>query len=120
MAPSDTPKGGAGQLVGERFRLIRPLGQGGMGAVWLAGQTALRTPCAVKLLHASAAASAEARARFEREAVAAARLRSPHVVQIFDHGVWQGAPYIAMELLDGEDLAQRLRCVGSLPPRDTA
>ena len=44
----------------------------------------------------------EAQSRFEREAKAAASLRSPHVVQILDHGVWDGTPYIAMELLDGE------------------
>ncbi len=50
----------------------------------------------------------EAQARFEREAKAAAQLRSPHVVQILDHGVCEGTPYIAMELLDGEDLGKRL------------
>src|SRR5690606_10628420 len=60
---------------------------------------------------------AEAHARFEREAKAAAQLRSPHVVQILDHGVWQGRPYIAMELLDGEDLGKTLaKAGGRLPP----
>jgi serine/threonine-protein kinase len=109
-----------GLLVADRFLLVRPLGQGGMGAVWLAQQTALQTPCALKFLHGSVASSPEIRSRFEREAVAAAQLRSPHVVQILDHGVWDGMPYIAMELLDGEDLSQRLQRLGKLPARDTA
>jgi serine/threonine-protein kinase len=108
-----------GIIVAERFRLLRPLGQGGMGAVWLAQHTGLDIPCAVKFIHEEAAQSPEIRARFEREAKAAAQLRSPHVVQILDHGVWQGAPYIAMELLEGEDLGQRLQQRGVLSPRET-
>ena len=115
-----TPLPCGGQLVAGRFRLVRPLGQGGMGSVWLAEQTALRTPCALKFLHPSVAVAAEMRARFEREAVAAAQLRSPHVVHILDHGMWEGAPYIAMELLEGEDLDQRLERGGALPARETA
>jgi serine/threonine-protein kinase len=59
------------------------------------------------------------RMRFEREAIAAARLRSPNVVTVIDHGVWEGVPYIAMELLEGEDLSVRLRRVGCLSPRET-
>jgi serine/threonine-protein kinase len=109
-----------GMVVADRFRLERPLGQGGMGSVWLAQQTALDVPCAVKFIHAEAAASPEIRARFEREAKSAAQLRSPNVVQILDHGIWEGAPYIAMELLEGEDLAARLRSRGRLDPRETA
>jgi serine/threonine protein kinase len=109
----------AGLVVADRFRLVRPLGQGGMGAVWLAHHTSLDVPCAVKFIHEEAATSAEIRRRFEREAKAAARLRSPHVVQILDHGVWQGAPYIAMEHLDGEDLAHRLHRSGALSPKET-
>ena len=109
----------AGLVVADRFRLVRPLGQGGMGAVWLAQHTGLDIPCAVKFIHEEAARSPEIRARFEREAKAAAQLRSPHVVQILDHGVWEGAPYIAMEFLEGEDLDHRLHARRFLPPRDT-
>jgi serine/threonine-protein kinase len=109
----------AGIVIADRFRLVRPLGQGGMGAVWLAQHIGLDVPCAVKVIHAEAAQSPELRARFEREAKAAAQIRSPHVVQILDHGVWEGAPYIAMELLEGEDLGQRLHRRGVLPPHET-
>ena len=60
-----------------------------------------------------------ARARFVRGARSAANLRSPHVVQIFDYGVDDGSPYIAMELLQGESLAQRLHRDGKLSPEET-
>ncbi|MBX3192927.1 MAG: protein kinase [Labilithrix sp.] len=95
-------------VVADRFRLVRMIGRGGMGSVWQAMHLGLDTPCAVKFIEGELANVAEAHARFEREAKAAAQLRSPHVVQIFDHGVWQGRPYIAMELLDGEDLGKRI------------
>jgi serine/threonine protein kinase len=109
----------AGALVAERFRLVRPLGQGGMGSVWLAQDVSLETPCAVKFIHGEAAESAEARARFEREAKSAAQLRSPNVVTILAHGVSEGTPYIAMEYLEGEDLEHRIERAGRLSPQQT-
>ncbi len=108
----------ANVVIAERFRLSRQLGQGGMGSVWLATHLALDIPCAVKFIEGEIAQLPEAQARFEREAKAAAQLRSPHVVQILDHGVWQGTPYIAMELLDGEDFGKRLQKIGRMPPAD--
>ncbi len=90
-----------------------------MGAVWLAQHTGLDVPCAVKFIHEHAAQSSELRARFEREAKAAALLRTPHVVQVLDHGVWNGVPYMAMEYLEGEDLGQRLQRRGVLSPQET-
>ena len=109
-----------GRLLSGRYRLLSKLGQGGMGSVWRAEHVALRTIAAVKLIDPSIAESAEARARFEREAQAAASLRSAHVVQILDYGVDDGLPYIVMELLQGESLADRLERVGRLEPRETA
>jgi serine/threonine protein kinase len=100
---------GPGVIIAERFRLERPLGKGGMGTVWRAHHQALDIPCAVKLIRAGADEMFDLRARFAREAKAAAALRSPHVVTILDHGEWEGTPYIAMELLEGEDLARRLK-----------
>jgi hypothetical protein len=108
----------ANVVIAERFRLNRQLGQGGMGSVWHATHLALDIPCAVKFIEGEIAQLPEAQARFEREAKAAAQLRSPHVVQILDHGVWMGTPYIAMELLDGEDFGKRLQRVGRMSPND--
>jgi serine/threonine protein kinase len=110
-----------GLVVAERFRLVRMIGRGGMGSVWQAVHLSLDQPCAVKFIEGELGNLAEAHARFEREAKAAAQLRSPHVVQILDHGVWQGRPYIAMELLEGEDLGKALlRAGGKLPPGQVA
>jgi serine/threonine-protein kinase len=106
-------------VIADRFRLIRPLGEGGMGAVWLAHHNRLQIPCAVKFMRPEVAAEPAYRDRFDREAIAAAQIRSPHVVQILDHGVWEGAPYIAMEYLEGEDLAARLARRGRLSPEET-
>jgi serine/threonine protein kinase len=106
-------------VVADRFRLVKMIGRGGMGSVWQAMHLGLDTPCAVKFIEGELANVAEAHHRFEREAKAAAQLRSPNVVQIFDHGVWEGRPYIAMELLEGEDLGKRLaRRGGKLSPAE--
>ena len=103
-------------VVAGRFRLSRLIGQGGMGSVWQATHLGLDIPCAVKFIEGEMAQHPEMQMRFEREAKAAAQLRSPHVVQILDHGVCEGTPYIAMELLDGEDLGHRFARVGKMPP----
>ena len=102
-------------VVAGRFRLKRLIGKGGMGTVWEASHLRLDIPCAVKFM--DMATITEAYSRFEREAKAAAQLRSPHVVQILDHGLCEdGTPYIAMELLDGEDLGKRLARLGRISP----
>jgi serine/threonine-protein kinase len=108
-----------GVVVAERFRLVRELGRGGMGAVWLAEHLGLGVPCAVKFNLAGTAASDEQRRRVEREARAAALLKSPHVVQMLDHGIWNDHSYIAMEHLEGEDLRQRLTRVKRLSSEET-
>jgi len=109
-----------GTIIAERFRLVHLLGQGGMGAVWRAHHIALDIPCAIKFMLGEAATFEDVRARFEREARAAAQLKSPHVIQILDHGVCDGTPYIAMELLEGEDLERRLLRLGRIDPRAVA
>ena len=105
-------------VVGGKFRLNRLLGRGGMGSVWYATHLALDIPCAVKFIEGDFAAVPEMQARFQREAKAAAALRSPHVVQILDHDIWEGMPYIAMELLDGEELSKRVTRLGRIPPAE--
>ncbi|HWA77981.1 MAG TPA: protein kinase [Polyangiaceae bacterium] len=108
------------RLIAGKYRLIRPLGHGGMGAVWQAEHLTLHSPVAIKLLDPTIGASTLALQRFLHEARAAAALRSPHVVQILDHGVDEGTPYIVMEQLDGESLADRLAQIPRLSPLETA
>ncbi len=91
-----------------------------MGSVWRAEHTSLGTPVAIKLINPELARGQNLLARFHREAQAAAKLRSVHVVQILDHGVDEGVPYIAMECLEGESLAQRLTAERKLTPAATA
>ena len=108
-----------GMMVTSNVRLLRPLGEGGMGSVWVAEHLSLRTNVVVKFMAEELAKSPEALARFSREAAAASQVKSPHVVQMFDHGVLDsGAPYIVMELLEGRDLEQQLRASGHLEPRE--
>lgn len=108
-----------GDSITPSLRLVRPLGAGGMGRVWIARHSGLHTDVVVKLIAENLAKNPEAIARFSREAAAASQVRSPHVVQIFDHGLTQdGQPYIAMELLEGESLRERLDRERVLPPRD--
>ncbi|WP_437609643.1 serine/threonine-protein kinase [Sorangium sp. So ce834] len=109
-----------GQVLVGRYRLIRPLSSGSMGTVWRADDLTLGSPVAIKMLGPLYAKDETVRARFYQEAQAAAALRSPHVVQILDHGVDNDVPFIAMELLEGEDLAHRLQRVGPLSPAETA
>jgi serine/threonine-protein kinase len=105
-------------VVAGKFRLKRKIGQGGMGSVWEATHLGLDIPCAVKFIEGDFVAHPEAQARFEREAKAAALVRSSHVVQILDHGVWENTPYIAMELLEGEDLRARLAVCRTMHPAE--
>ncbi len=80
-----------------------------MGHVWVAEHLALRTQVVVKFIASELQNSREALDRFSREAAAAAQVKSPHVVQTFDHGVSEdGVPYIVMELLEGRDLGAHL------------
>ncbi|MEO6600462.1 MAG: protein kinase [Polyangiaceae bacterium] len=106
-------------LVG-RYRLDERLGAGGMGSIWRAQHLVLAAPVAVKLIDREAIPDEETLARFMREAQSAATLRSPHVVQILDYGVDDKLPFIVMELLDGENLAQRLRRLSRLSSTETA
>ncbi len=99
----------AGQHITPTLRLLRPLGAGGMGAVWVAEHLALQTQVVVKFMHAELAKDRESLSRFSREATAAANVKSPYVAQVLDHGVAEsGEPYIVMELLEGCDLSQHL------------
>ena len=108
-----------GSIIADRYCLLRKLGAGGMGSVWLAHDQSLDSQCAVKLVDPEKAADEEVRVRFEREAKAAAQIRGANVVDIFDHGIWNGTPFIVMEFLEGEDLGARLDRLGPLDTEQT-
>jgi serine/threonine-protein kinase len=105
--------------VTKSVRLVEPLGRGGMGSVWVAEHAGLRTRVVVKFMSPDLASSEGAAARFAREAAACAQVKSPHVVQMLDHGVTEGnVPFIVMELLEGHDLSTAL-ARGVLAPEET-
>jgi serine/threonine-protein kinase len=104
-----------GDLLDERYRIERLLGEGGMGAVYLASHVQLGRKVAVKFLRAEMAAKEDVVARFRREARAAAAIRHKNIIEVFDFGVsGRGEPYLVMEYLEGESLAALLKRVGPL------
>jgi non-specific serine/threonine protein kinase len=103
-----------GQTIA-RYRLVEPLGEGGMGVVWRAEDTELRRPVALKFLSASTLTSEEMRARFMREARTAASLNHPGICTIYEVGEHDQAPFIAMELIEGTTLDRKLRDSDRLP-----
>ena len=103
----------AGQTFG-RFHIVRLLGEGGMGAVYEAVHTGLKKRVAIKTLLPSIAQGADARARFLREGEAASRMRHPNVVDVTDVDTEGGIPYLVMEYLEGETLADFITRQGAL------
>lgn len=98
-----------GDFVTPNLRLVSPLGKGGMGHVWVAEHLGLRTNVVVKFMAGHLTGDPVMVERFGREAAAASRVKSPHVVQMIDHGVaTNGHLFIAMELLEGHDLGEVL------------
>ena len=107
-----------GTVIAGRYHLESQLTQGGMGTLWKARHQTLNSPVAVKFMGPMTSDDTVSYSRFMLEARSAAALRSTHIVQVFDYGVEQGTPYIAMELLQGQNLASRLRQVGTLSPAE--
>src|SRR5690348_456589 len=100
----------AGQTIVGAYRLVELIGEGGMGAVWLAEHVAIGRRVAVKLLHPIFNSRDDIVTRFLNEARAAASLSDPGIVQVFDFGrLANGQAYIIMELLEGEPLDRRLQ-----------
>ncbi|MEZ4308248.1 MAG: serine/threonine-protein kinase [Polyangiaceae bacterium] len=105
--PDPSPYG-PGSIIGDKYRLIQVIGRGGMGAVWIAHNTALDVEVAIKLMRRDRA-TPEAAARFSTEARAAAKLGHPSIVRVFDFGeTHRGDPFIVMELLRGESFGALL------------
>jgi tRNA A-37 threonylcarbamoyl transferase component Bud32 len=98
------------------YRILGPIGEGGMGVVYRAEHVLLKRPAAIKLLQPELTQNQDMVARFFNEARAATAIRHPGIVEVFDFGVGgDGSAYIVMELLEGESLARRLSRGGPIP-----
>jgi len=112
-APSSVQ--GADGAIG-KYQILRTLGRGAMGHVYVAHDTVLDRDVALKVMVAQIADDPELKLRFEREARAVAKMTHPNVVTVFDLGSHSdGSSYIAMELLRGQDLHRAMRQVPPLP-----
>ncbi|HEY4117463.1 MAG TPA: serine/threonine-protein kinase [Byssovorax sp.] len=106
-----------GQVIDGKYRLVRLLGSGGMGAVYEGENTRIRRRVAIKMLHSSVSTQQESVTRFEREAQAAGRIGSEHICEVLDLGVLPDATrYMVMEYLEGETLSSRIKRAGRLLP----
>ena len=110
-----------GEVLDNKYKLLRVLGEGGMGAVYEARHSVIGRLCAVKFLHAEIAHNPEVVKRFVREAQAAAAIGHPNIIDIYDVGVTSdGAPYLVMEYLVGCSLGDELENRKKLPPAEAA
>ncbi len=107
-----------GDLVAGKYEITRVLGRGGMGVVVAARHRELGEDVALKFLRPSSTDRPESYARFAREARTATRIKSEHVARVYDVGAVDGAPFIVMECLTGEDLARVIKRRGALPPAE--
>ncbi|UCF39628.1 MAG: serine/threonine protein kinase, partial [Gemmatimonadota bacterium] len=104
-----------GSIIEDKFHIEKKLGEGGMGAVYLAEHVKMRRKCAIKVMAQSMASDPEAIARFNREAANAARINHPNACQIYDFGETRdGTIFLAMEFIEGESLSDLLRREGRL------
>ena len=110
-----------GRRVTPEITLIRPIGAGAIGSVWMAKHSRLQEPVAIKLLSAKMLRDRASLSRFNREAEAAMQIQHPNVLRIYEHGTTEGGyPYILMELLSGETLGARLARVSRLSVSNAA
>jgi hypothetical protein len=109
-----------GRLISGRYRLIAPLGEGGMATIWRAIDEQLDREVAIKLLRSQFGTDAGFAARFRQEARSAGSLSHPNIVPVYDYGTdaSDGTQYIVMQLVEGDDLASILRERGTITTDD--
>ena len=118
-APTSDAPALEGRTIADKYKVLQLIGSGGMGTVWEGVHTTLGTRVAIKFIKPQFASQPEARARFEIEARAAAKLKTKHAVLVYDYGVTpDGLPYIVMEFLDGQSLSDSIIERGPLPARE--
>jgi hypothetical protein len=106
-----------GQIVAERFHIVKKLGEGGMGTVYLAEHVKMGRKCALKVMNPGMNTDPDAIARFNREAANASRLSHPNICGIYDFGETpDGLIYLAMEFIEGSSLTSLIEKAGHLPP----
>ncbi|MGC4068148.1 MAG: protein kinase [Polyangiaceae bacterium] len=110
-----------GEIIEGKYRIVRLIGEGGMGAVYEGENTRIHRRVAIKVLHQGVAENQEAVQRFEREAQAAGRIGNDHILEVIDMGTLpNGDHFMVMEFLDGEPLSDRIRRIGRLRPEDVS
>ncbi len=110
-----------GDIIDNKYRIVRLLGEGGMGAVYEGENTRIHRRVAIKVLHSQVASSQDAVQRFEREAQAAGRIGSEHIVEVLDLGnLPEGDRYMVMEFLEGSSLSSRIAERGRVPAQMAA
>ena len=108
-----------GDVIAQRYRVVSPLGQGGMGAVYLVEEIELEEEYALKLIHPDLVANPEARLRFKSEVSTSRKLQHSAIIRVFDFGLANDQYYFTMEYLTGKSLAELLKeRQGRLPPFD--
>ena len=114
------PKGSAdpfiGRVLAERYHMLKRLGEGGMGKVYLAEHVKMNRQCAVKVMNSALLNDSDSAQRFAREASNAARIIHPNVAAVFDYGETDGVVYLVMEYVEGEPLTRLLERETMLAP----
>ncbi|MCB9590255.1 MAG: protein kinase [Polyangiaceae bacterium] len=105
-----------GMVIAERYRIVAPIGRGGMGVVYRVEHVRIGKLMALKLLTGELTSDSELVGRFKREALMVSKLSHPNTVQVFDFGTSDGLTYLAMEFLDGRDLGRLIEDSGCLDP----
>ncbi len=110
-----------GSIIAERYHVLKKLGEGGMGTVYLAEHVKMGRKAALKVMNPGMNQDADAIARFNREAANASRLSHPNICGIYDFGeTADGLIYLAMEFIEGQSLTSLIEKTGSLPPKRAA